>query len=87
MCLEGDVITILSAWRQAILFASGTYYEVAVQQAYFPLGIPIKLELFRGNQAAGDALNPKVYEKLAPEAASLAPSHLHGESGFALQIE
>lgn len=61
---KGQVIRILSAWRHFIPFESGVYYLVAVESSDLPQGVPIRLELSRGNQGAGADLNPAVYRRL-----------------------
>jgi len=62
---KGQVITILSVWRHLILLESGVYYLVAVENSDLPQGIPIRLELSRGNEGVGADLNPAVYSRLA----------------------
>jgi len=61
---KGTVIRILSAWRRFPLMERSVYYLVAVESADLPQGIPIELQLDRGNEALGAALNPAVYRKL-----------------------
>ena len=61
---KGQVIRILSAWRNFILFESGVYYLVAVENSDLLQGIPIRLELSRGNEGVGADLNPAVHRKL-----------------------
>lgn len=62
---KGQTIQILSAWHHLMLFDSGVYYLVAVENADLPQGVPIRLELFRGNEGVGADLNPAIYRKLA----------------------
>jgi len=62
---KGQVITVLSAWRRFIPMQNGVYYLVEVVNSPLPEGIPVRLELFRGNEGAGADLNPAVYRKLA----------------------
>jgi hypothetical protein len=61
---KGQVIRILSAWRQPLLFDNDVYYRVAIESPDFPSDVPIKLELFRGNEGEGAELNPRVYRRL-----------------------
>ena len=62
---KGQVIRILSAWRRFILFESGVYYVVAIENSDLPQGIPIRLEIYKGaNGGVGADLNPAVYKKL-----------------------
>jgi hypothetical protein len=63
---KGQVIRILSArqhWHVPLL-ESGVYYLVAVENSDLPQGIPIRLELSRGNEGAGADLNPAIYKRL-----------------------
>lgn len=61
---KGQVIKILSAWRRFVLLESGDYYLVAVENWDLPQGIPIRLDLSRGNGGAGADLNPAIYKRL-----------------------
>jgi hypothetical protein len=61
---KGQVITILSAWSQPILFRSRVYYLVAIEHSDLPSGVPIRLVLSRGNEGAGVDLNPAIYKRL-----------------------
>jgi len=61
---KGQIIRILSAWRQPLVFDNGVYYLVTVEELNLPRNIPIKVELFRGNEGVGADLNPAVYRKL-----------------------
>lgn len=63
---KGQVIRILSAWRQRFSpFWSGVYYLVAIENSDLPQGVPIRLELYTGaNRGVGADLNPAVYRKL-----------------------
>lgn len=61
---KGQVLTILSAWRRLILFESGVYYLVAFENWDLPDGIPVRLELGRGNEGIRAEPNPAVYQKL-----------------------
>ena len=62
---KGQTIRILSAWRERKLLSSDVYYLVEFQDADLPRGIPIQIELSRGNEGVDAGLNPRVYEKLA----------------------
>jgi hypothetical protein len=62
---KGHIIRIISAWRQPLLFDNGVYYLVAVEGVDFPSGVPVNLELFRGNEGVDADLNPNVYVKLS----------------------
>lgn len=61
---KGQVITILGAWRQSIPLQSGVYYLIAVENLDLPRGVPIRVELFRGNESVGADLNPAIYRRL-----------------------
>lgn len=61
---KGQIIRIVSAWRHLSLLESGVYYVVDVENSDLPSGIPIRLELSRGNQGAGGDLNPAIYTRL-----------------------
>ena len=60
----GQTITILSAWRRAVLLDSGVYYLVEVENADLPQDIPVRLEMFRGNEGRDGDLNPEIYKRL-----------------------
>jgi hypothetical protein len=62
---EGGVIKILSAWQEFILFESGIYYVVALEESDLPKGIPVRVALRRDNQGAGADLNPAIYRRLS----------------------
>jgi len=61
---KGRVIRILSAWRRFPLMERSVHYLVAVENSDLPQGIPIELQLDRGNEGVGADLNPAVYRKL-----------------------
>jgi hypothetical protein len=61
---KGQLITILSAWRQFVLLEKGIYYLVAVENSDLPQGIPVRLELMRGNEGVGADLNSAIYRRL-----------------------
>ena len=61
---KGQIITILSAWQQFIPFMSGVYYLVELEQSDLPQGVPVRLDLYRGNEGDGVELNPAIYRKL-----------------------
>jgi hypothetical protein len=46
------------------LLESSVYYVVAVENSDLPQGVPIELQLDRGNEGVGAELNPAVYTKL-----------------------
>jgi hypothetical protein len=54
-------MAMISARRH--LFDNGVYYLVAVDDSDLPRGIPIRLELFRGNEGEGSEPNPSIYAK------------------------
>lgn len=61
----GQVFRIVSAWQQ--LPFMDTYYLVTIDNdpaGIFPAGVPVKLELMRGNEGEGAGLNPRIYERL-----------------------
>ena len=60
---KGQVIRILSAWRPSLWFDNGVYYLVSIDGSDLPPEIPIRLELFRGNEGVGAEPNPAVYAK------------------------
>jgi len=61
---KGQTLRILSAWHHFVLGDSGVYYLVAVENADLPEGVPIRLELIRGNESVGADLNSALYKKL-----------------------
>jgi hypothetical protein len=61
---KGQVIEILSAWRRRVLFGTGNYYLVAVQNSNLVGDIPIRLEIAGGNEGMGAVLNPAIYRRL-----------------------
>jgi hypothetical protein len=61
---KGQVIRILSAWRRFPLLDSSVYYLVEVENSDLPQGIPVELQLDRGNEGADGDLNPAVYRKV-----------------------
>jgi len=64
---RGQVIRILSAWRRFPLLDRSVYYLVAVENPDLPQGIPVELQLDRGNEGIGGELNPAVYKRLPKE--------------------
>ena len=64
---KGVVIRILSAWRHHKLLETVAYYVVAAENLDLPDGIPVWLELSRGNEGAGADLNPALYQRLGKE--------------------
>lgn len=61
---KGQVVRILSAWQLYPLLTRSVYYVVAVENADLPQGIPVRLQLDRGNEGAGAELSPDVYRHL-----------------------
>jgi hypothetical protein len=61
---KGQIIRILSAWRESVLLGSRLYYLVAIENLNLPPGVPVKLQLSRGNEGAGADLNPAIYKRL-----------------------
>lgn len=61
---RGTVIRVLSAWRRFPLMERSVYYLVAVESSDLPQGVPIELQLDRGNEGAGAQPNPAVYRRL-----------------------
>jgi hypothetical protein len=59
---RGQVVRILSVWRQPVLLEEGIYYVVAAPGADLPGDIPIRLELLGANET-GPGLNPQIYKK------------------------
>jgi hypothetical protein len=62
---KGQIVRVVSAWREPILFQTGLYYRVTLPESDFPPDIPIHLELARGNEGAGVDLNPKIYQRIS----------------------
>ena len=61
---QGTVVRILSAWRRFPLMDRSIYYLVAVENWDLPEGIPVELQLDRGNEGVGADPNPAIYKKL-----------------------
>jgi hypothetical protein len=61
---RGQIVKILSAWRHHSIVRTRVYYLVALEGLDLPEGVPIRLELSRGNEGVGAELNPAIYEKL-----------------------
>lgn len=61
---KGTVIRIVSAWRRFPLMESSVYFLVAIENSDLPQGIPIEVQLDRGNEGVGADLNPALYKKL-----------------------
>jgi len=61
---KGQIIRVQSAWRRRSLLRTGVYYVVIVEHWDLPDGIPVWLELSRGNEGAGVDLNEAIYRKL-----------------------
>jgi len=60
----GTVVRLRSAWRRFPLMETSVYYLVAVENWDLPQGIPIELQLDRGNEGVGADLNPALYRRL-----------------------
>jgi len=43
-------------------FDDGAFYLVEIRHAGVPLGLEVRLELFRGNEGGHGGLNPALYE-------------------------
>jgi hypothetical protein len=61
---KGQIITVLSAWRESTLLSSDIYYVIAPQDADLPHDIQVRIELSSGNEGVGAELNQHVYEKI-----------------------
>jgi len=61
---KGQIITVLSAWRESTLLSSDIYYVIALQDADLPRDIQVRIDLSRGNEGVGAELNPRVYERI-----------------------
>lgn len=61
----GTMLSIVGVKKRRTLLASNTFYEVVVEgRSSLPPGVPVRLELSRGNEGRGwAALNPNVYER------------------------
>jgi hypothetical protein len=62
---KGQVVKILSAWRHHKLLETVAYYVVAVEKSDLPEGVPVWLELSRGNEGVGVDLNSAIYRRLS----------------------
>jgi hypothetical protein len=63
----GQVFRIVSAWQRFPIYRGFTYYLVVVENddaGIFPAGLPIQLELMRGNEGDGVDLNTRLYRRL-----------------------
>lgn len=61
---KGQIITVVSAWRESTLLSGDVYYVIALQDADLPRDIQVRIELSRGNEGVGAELNPHVYERI-----------------------
>lgn len=61
---KGQIITVLSAWRESTLLSSDIYYVIAPQDADLPHDIQVRIELSSGNEGVGAELNQRIYEKI-----------------------
>lgn len=60
----GTMLSIVGVKKRRTLLASNTFYDVAIDGRSLPSGVPVRLELSRGNEGSGwAALNPTVYER------------------------
>ena len=61
---QGQVIRIVSAWRQFPGMEGSVYYIVEVEDSDLPPDIPVRVQLSRGNEGVGAELNPDFYKRL-----------------------
>jgi len=61
---KGQVIRILSAWQRRSLLRPRIFYFVELENSTLAEGVPVKLELSRGNEGADADLNPAIYKRL-----------------------
>jgi hypothetical protein len=63
---RGSKITIKKAYLSNRLIDNPITFEVSVHGAELPYDVPIRIDLFSGNEnAAGDGLNPHIYKLVA----------------------
>jgi hypothetical protein len=65
---KGQVFKIVSAWRQSAvlrLVEMPVYYLVEFERSDLPDGVPVRLQLYRGNRGPGADLNPAIYRKIS----------------------
>ena len=61
---KGQIIKVLSAWRERKLLHSDIYYVIVLQDTDLPRNIEVRIELSRGNEGVGAELNQRVYERI-----------------------
>jgi len=61
---KGQNIKLLSAWRHSSTLRTRIYYLVAVEHSDLPEGVPVRLELSRGNEGGDADLNPSIYNRI-----------------------
>jgi len=61
---KGQIIKVLSAWRERTSLSGDVYYVVALRDADLPRDIQVRIELSRGNEGVGAELNQRVYERI-----------------------
>jgi hypothetical protein len=64
--LIGSKVTVLRVVKTNRMFDPAMSYEVLLQGTQLPKAVPIRLDLFRGNQGEGAMqLNPQLYRELS----------------------
>ena len=64
---KGEILKILSAWQQSTLLGLvelRVYYLVELEHSDLPQGVPVRLQLDRGNEGVGADLNPAFYKRI-----------------------
>ena len=61
---KGQNIKLLSAWRHSSTLRTRIYYLVALEDSDLPEGVPVRLELSRGNEGGDADLNPSIYNRI-----------------------
>jgi len=61
---NGQVIRVLSAWRQRKTLSSNVYYLISARVADLPRNVPVRIDLSRGNEGVDVGLNPNIYESV-----------------------
>jgi len=64
---KGQVLKILSAWQLSTLLGLvevRVYYLVELEHSDLPQGVPVRLQLDRGNEGVGADLNPAFYRRI-----------------------
>jgi hypothetical protein len=62
---KGTIVTIKSAWQPYMLLPASVYYLVSVDNADLAPGVPVRLQLDRGNEGIGADLNPAIYRMIS----------------------